>query len=194
MALSIIFAREGFGTKRARMLFGFIMCCQMALHVFLIAETLLARRAFVGVHPGMILIVGLSVTPAALLVRSHLWNSWSAYLTPVAEERVLLQVEHTWRLVKPASLDGPALTLTTDEDPDPLEAVDLDSLCGLWTLRFADRTDLVVNVGVITWSRTSPACVMSCESCDVGERYCCILSLQDHTLGGCDEMGALSTV
>lgn len=175
------------------MLFGFTMCCQMALHVFLIAKALLACRTFVGVHPGMILIVGLSVTPAALLVRSHLWNSWSAYLRPVAEESILLQVGHTWRLVAPGFLDGPALP-STDEEPKSSEAVDPDDFRRLETLRCADRTDLLVDLGVAPWPRPSTACVEGCDVCVIVERCCCILSLQDHTLGGFDETGALSTV
>jgi hypothetical protein len=193
MALSIIFAREAFGTKRARMLFGSIMRCQMARHVFWIAKALLARRTTVGVHPGLILIMGLSVTPTALLVRSHLWNSWSAYLRPVAEERTLLQVGHTWRLVAPALLDGPALT-STDEEPKSSDTVDPDGFLKLEALRFADRTDLVLDLGAAPWPWAFPACVSGCELCVVVEGYCCIWSLQDHTLGGCDEMGALSTV
>ena len=126
--------------------------------------------------------------------KSQLWNLWSAYLRPVAGERTLLQVWQTWRLVAPALLDGPALTPTTDEEPHSPDAVDLDSLWGLETMRCADRVDLVVDVGVAPWMRPSPACVEGRDVCVVVERCCCNLSLQDHTLGGCDETKALSTV
>lgn len=135
MALSIIFACEGLRTNGARMLFGFIMRCQMALHVFRISKSLLAYWTPVGVHLGFV--VSLSVVPTALSVESHLWISWSSYLRPDVEGKVLLQGKQTWRVIASALLEESTLAATA-EDPDPPFAVDLDGIWKPEVLRCAD--------------------------------------------------------
>lgn len=191
MTLEVVFAREGleaicFG---ARMPFSvFLVCFLVSLHVFRVSESMLTHRTTIGVH--LDFVMGFSVVPATLSVNSHRRNSCSAHLRPDRDEKILSQGKHTWRPVTSAMLDGPTLT-SSDEGLSSLDAVDLDGFWKLGTLGCVDWTELVVDVVAGPSLRVVSACGACCELCVAGDRYC--LPLEDHTLGGGDEVGALST-
>lgn len=185
MTLEIVLARECleatcFGAKVLFSVFLFLVRFQVALHVFRISESTLAHRTSVSVHLGFV--VGFSVVPTALSVNRNLGESCSTHLRPDLVAKILLQGKHTWRLAEPALLD------------DSSDANDPHGLWKLGALGCADRTDLVVDVAVAPLLRVSPTCVACCKLRVVGDRYCSNLSLVDHTLGGGEEIGVVSTL